>query len=605
MELTSVVVLLGAAVIAVPIFKRLGLGSVLGYLAAGVVIGPSVLGLFHESESVLGVAELGVVMLLFIIGLELEPARLWALRRAVFGLGLIQVVVCGGLIFLAAWLSGLLAAPAAFIVGIGLALSSTAIVMQILEERGEVNEPYGRNIFAILLFQDLAIVPALAAVALLAPGAAAQDGASVLLNTLAAFGAVAVIVVIGLYLLNPLFRLLAAAEAREIMTAAALLVVLGAATLMHVGGLSMAMGAFLAGVLLSQSTFRHELKADIEPFRGLLLGLFFLGVGMSIDLRLVGQQWMVILAAVVVFMTLKAGSIYAVGRMVGGTHANVTRVAFLLAEGGEFAFVLFATAAGSGLFDETTRGVLNATVIVSMALTPLMALAMDRLTRGETISFDGIEQADGLSGTALVIGFGRFGQVASQALLANGTDVSIIDNDTDMIRAAAQFGFKIYYGDGTRLDVLRASGASEARIVAVCVDKRDAADQIVEIVKAEFPLAKLLVRSFDRGHTLSLLGAGVDFEIRETFESAMVFGRAALLALDVEEEAADEILEGVRKRDAARLELQIAEGIYAGRHLFKPTPTPLTPPRREGQALTEETAAAVRRDKSAAEAAEG
>jgi glutathione-regulated potassium-efflux system protein KefB len=406
--------------------------------------------------------------------------------------------------------------------------------------------------------------------------------------------AVAGVVAVVRYLLNPIFRLLAAAKAREVMTAAALLVVLGAALAMEVGGLSMAMGAFIAGVLLSESSFRHQLEADVEPFRGLLLGLFFVGVGMSLDLSLIARAWPLIAAVVIAFMAIKVAMAYAAARVFRVAHADALKIALLLAQGGEFAFVLYTTAAGVGLLDAETAGLLSAAVIVSMALTPLVPMLARRLLPAEGPSLDGIDVADGLSGTALLIGFGRFGQVASQALLSRGFDVSIIDADTEMIRAASRFGFKIYYGDGTRLDVLRAAGAAGAKIIAVCIDNREAANKIVAIVKAEFPLGRVLVRSFDRGHTLDLVAAGVDYEIRETFESAMRFGEAALVALGVPPEEAAETLADVRRRDAERLQLQMTGGLQAGRDLMRgnePQPTPLAPVRREAKPLTAETAA--------------
>ncbi len=340
------------------------------------------------------------------------------------------------------------------------------------------------------------------------------------------------------------------------------------------------------------SSFRHELEADIEPFRGLLLGLFFIGVGMSLDLALIGRSWALILAAVAGFMVVKAIGVYAVARVFRSAHADALRIALMLAQGGEFGFVLYATATSDGVFTPDITALLNAVVIVSMALTPLAPILLRRILPADRQSFEGIETADGLSAAALVIGFGRFGQVASQALLARGVEVSIIDSDTEMIRSAARFGFKIYYGDGTRLDVLRAAGAEGARIIAVCIDNRQAVDKAVEIIKAEFPLARVLARSFDRGHSLSLIGAGVDYEIRETLESAMKFGEAALIALGIPPDEAAETVDGVRKRDADRFKVQMAEGIYAGRDLIKtgPAPTPLSQPKHAAQPLSEETA---------------
>lgn len=590
-DLIPAVALLGAGVVAVPLFRRAGLGSVLGYLAAGIVIGPFGIGLFQDPQSILSIAELGVVMLLFIIGLELKPSRLWSLRHQIFGLGLAQVVVCGGLLAGAGIAAGL-DQRIAIVAAMGLALSSTAVVMQILEERGETTEPHGQKTFSILLLQDLAIVPFLAAVAFLAPVAAEADANSRWVEIAMALVAIAAVVAVGRWLLNPMFRFFAATGAREVMTAAALLVVLGAALTMQIGGLSMAMGAFLAGVLLSESTFRHQLEADIEPFRGLLLGLFFLGVGMSLDLSVVATQWPIILATVAVFLVLKMAGIYTIARLFRSDNSEAIRLAMLLAQGGEFAFVLFAAASGAGILDGGTAAILNAAVIVSMALTPLAPLLVGRILPDKRQSFDGIEAADGLTGTVLLIGFGRFGQMVSQPLLSRGTDVSIIDNNTEMIRAAARFGFKIYYGDGTRLDVLRAAGAETAKIIAVCVDRRETANKIVELAKAEFPLARLLVRAYDRGHALDLISAGVDVQVRETVESAIAFGAAALRQLGVPDEEAEEIIAGVRERDAERLKLQQVEGIFGGIGILKtqPKPTPLTAPKRESQPLSPETA---------------
>ncbi len=591
-DLFHVVALLGAGVVAVPIFKRIGLGAVIGYLVAGVAIGPFGLKLFTDPEGILGVAQLGVVMLLFVIGLELKPTRLWALRRDIFGLGAAQVIACGGLIAVAGLAFGVDPAVA-LVAAMGLSLSSTAIVMQILEEQGETAETHGRKIFSILLLQDLAIVPFLALEAFLAPIAPEASGVSRWLQAGLAIGVVLGVIAIGRYLLNPIFTIFAATKAREVMTAAALLVVLGAALAMQASGLSMAMGAFLAGVLLSESSFRHQLEADIEPFRGLLLGLFFLGVGMSIDLSLIASAWLDILLVLVGFMALKSAGVYAVARVFRNTHADAVRMALLLAQGGEFAFVLYASATTSGIFSPQTTALLNAAVVLSMALTPLAPYLIRWLIKPEEASLDGIEVADGLSATVLVIGFGRFGQVASQALLARGIDVIIIDADTEMIRVAARFGFQIYYGDGTRLDVLRAAGAGSAKAIAVCVEKREVADRIVELVRAEFPLTSLLVRSFDRGHSLELLKKGVDYEIRETFESAMKFGEAALLNVGVPADEAVTIIEGVRRRDAERFELQAAGGINAGRDLFRgtrPVPAPLIKPKRESRPLSAQTA---------------
>ncbi len=560
-QLVQVVALLGAGVVTVPIFRRLGLGSVLGYFAAGLAIGPFGLGLFSDPESILHVAELGVIMLLFIIGLEMQPARLWALRGQIFELGIAHVAVCAALLTAAGMAVFGFSGPAAFVAGAGFVLSSTAAVTQMLDERGEMSTPDGQKTISILLLEDLAIVPLLALVAFIAPRVEDADLQSRLIQMGYAVGAVVGIVVAGRFLLNPMFRLLAAARAREVMTAAALLVVLGAALLMQIGGLSMAMGAFLAGVLLSESSFRNQLEADIEPFRGLLLGLFFLAVGMSLDVDVIARAWPMILAVTAVYILASAIGIYGVAIAFGASQREAINRIVMFAQGGEFAFVLYGAALASDIFDRETNAILTAAVILSMALAPFSALALRRLMPPEKPSMEGVELAHGLSGTALIIGFGRFGQVVSQGLLARGCSISIIETDVEMIRAASDFGFLVHYGDGTRLDILHASGAGRANMILVCVDKRETSDRIVELIQSEFPLAKLLVRAWDRGHAIDLINKNVDFQIRDTFESALVFGQAALENLGVSEDEAAEIISDVRRRDLERLDIQVAGGI--------------------------------------------
>ncbi len=593
-ELFYVVALLGAGVVAVPIFKRIGLGSILGYLSAGLAIGPFGLGIFSESEAILHIAELGVVMFLFIIGLEMQPSRLWGLRREIFGLGALQVGVCAVLLT-GIGLAGGFSVAQSFVAGAGFVLTSTAIVMQLLEERGEIALPKGQRMVSILLLEDLAIVPLLALVAFLAPGGAETTLAERLRDVATGVGAIVALVLAGRYLLNPLFRILADAHAREVMTAAALLVVLGSALLMEMSGLSMAMGAFLAGVLLSESTFRHQLEADIEPFRGVLLGLFFLAVGMALDLGVVAANWQLVAAYVVAYMAAKAVGIYAVARVLRAPHREALERAVVMAQGGEFAFVLYSSAAAVGIIDGRNNAILTAIIIISMVLTPLAIIALKRLTRDDSQSLEGVEVAEGLTGSVLVIGFGRFGQIASQPLLLRGVDVSIIDNDVEMIQAAADFGFKVYYGDGTRLDILHAAGVGHARAVLICVDKAETAVRIAGLVKAEFPLVTVMARAFDRGTALQLMQADVDYQIRETFESALVFGGSTLQALGVEPEDAAEVIEDVRRRDAARLEMQMTGDIRDGAIFLKgniatPVPAPVAQPRSAGRALNEETA---------------
>ena len=599
MGLGHAVGLLAVAVAAVPLFKRFKLGAVLGYLAAGLIIGPFGIGMIEDAEAVLHVAELGVVMFLFIIGLEMRPARLWSLRNDIFGVGAAQVIVCATLLTAAVAAFGL---PwyVALIIGSGFALSSTAIVMQILEERNENNETDGQRVISILLFEDLAIVPLLAMVAVLAGiyGTTIEDPQPIWMTVGLALAAVAAVYVIGKWALNPVFRILARYGGREVMTAGALLVVLGSAWAMDIGGLSMAMGAFLAGVLLSESSFRNQLEADVEPFRGILLGLFFLSVGMSLDLGVVIQDWRIVLAAVFASMAAKMIGVYAVARIMKAPHDEALKRAALMGEGGEFGFVLYGAALAAGLFDARTAAIASAVVIVSMAVTPLRVMIADRLRSRQAVSMEGVEEARNLKERVLIIGFGRFAQVVSQPLLARDVDVSIIDHDVEMIQAAGNFGFKVYFGDGSRLDVLRASGAAKAETILVCVDKPEVADRIVELVKAEFPLTKLFVRAYDRGHSLRLIEAGVEYHIRETFESALKFGEQVLIDLGFNGEDVAETIEDVRRRDAERLILQTTGGITAGRGLMRgnavtPTPEPYVRPKRESRALNEEAAEAL------------
>ncbi|PPC07969.1 monovalent cation:proton antiporter-2 (CPA2) family protein [Acinetobacter pittii] len=594
-SLVAPVVLLAAAVIAVPIFKRIGLGSVLGYLIAGLIIGPFGFAFFQDSTAILHIAELGIVMYLFVIGLEMQPSHLWSLRREIFGLGTLQIIICAlaltgvGLLFGFTW-------QVAFIGAAGFVLTSTAIVMQLLGDRGDLTQPRGQKIVAILLFEDLLIVPLLAIVAFMAPNHVVESTSVRLENIGIGLIAIAGLIAAGYWLLNPLFRLLAAAKAREVMTAAALLVVLGAALLMQVSGLSMAMGAFLAGVLLSESTFRHQIEADIEPFRGILLGLFFLGVGMSLDLSVVAQNWQLIVSGVVALMFVKALMIYIVARVTKSPHTEALDRALLMAQGGEFAFVLFSAALSAQVIDSTVKSNLTAIVVLSMVLTPIVGIIFKRFTQAKTkVSLENINIAEGLSGSVLMIGFGRFGQVTSQLLLARGVDVTIIDNNTDMIRNAEKFGFKIYYGDGCRLDILHASGAATAQAIVVCVDSKETTNRIVELVTHEFPLAKLLVRSYDREHSLHLVKQKVDFMIRETFESAIKFGGVILQELGVDEDEVERITEEIRDLDNERFETEIAaDDVNAGvgmqyTHTHHPRPTaPLIRPKQEGRILNKE-----------------
>lgn len=579
-ELVRVVTLLAAAVIAVPLFKRLGLGSVLGYLAAGLIIGPFGLKFFDDPQAIIHVAELGVVMFLFVIGLEMKPSHLWNLRRQIFGLGSMQVILAAamltfvGIAFGFPW-------QVAFVSASGFVLTSTAIVMQVLGERHELATPQGQSMVSILLFEDLLIVPLLAVVAFMAPTVpTATADTSLWMKLGMAALSLAILVAAGRWLLNPMFGILAKSKAREVMTAAALLVVLGAALLMEWGGLSMAMGAFLAGVLLSESSFRHQLEADIEPFRGLLLGLFFLGVGMALDLNVVAQNWKLIVSGVLALMAAKAAVIYGVARLAKSSHADALERAVLMAQGGEFAFVLFSAAASQGVISGTVNANMTAIVVLSMALTPLFLIIHGRFSRKSGINLEGVESLNGeeaLRGNVLIIGFGRVGQIASQAPIAYGAQISIIDNNPDIIRQADKDGFKVYYGDGAREDILHAAGAENADCILICIDDAHATTRIVEIAKHVCPNTRLIVRAFDREHAFELVKAQADFFVRETFEAAMSIGNEAVKMLGADESQSAEICERVRRIDKERFALEVAGDTFAGRALLLKNAPPKAP----------------------------
>lgn len=573
-----IVTLMGAAVVAVPLFRWLGLGSVLGYFAAGMLVGPSILGIFSDPAAILHFSELGVVMFLFIIGLELRPQKLWTMRGQIFGLGLAQVFGCIALLTLAAMLCFALTPAQAFVAGAGFVMSSTAVIVAMLQERGEMASDEGQKNVSILLFEDLMIVPLLAIVAFLSPLENGGGGAQAVLVSL---GALLLLVLAGRYLLDPFFSLIARARTREVLSAGALLVVLGSALLMEAAGLSMAMGSFIAGVMLSGSSYRHQIESDIEPFRGLLMGLFFLAVGMSLDLGVVLGEWPLLLAMLAVFVIVKALGIYAVARLFGAGRQTALRRTSIFAQGGEFAFVLYAAAAGGGVLSARENAILSTVIILSMALMPLILIVVDRVLTVET-SLEGVDPAVGLKGQVLMIGFGRFGQIASQLLLLRGIEVSIIESSPDRIREAERFGFKIYYGDGTRLDILRSSGAGEAEVIMICTDDRRATSHIAELILAEFPMAKVLARSYDRSHTLKLRRMGVDFDIRETVESAYLMGGEGLRALGASEEDIREGMEEIRNRDEERLALQEQGGLLPLNDALDKvlTPEPLSRVRR-------------------------
>ncbi|QGM80292.1 monovalent cation:proton antiporter-2 (CPA2) family protein [Otariodibacter oris] len=540
-QLVGVVTLLTAAVVAVPLFKRLGLGSVLGYLVAGLVIGPFGIGLFSDSESIIHIAEFGVVMFLFIIGLEMKPSHIWGLRKHIFCVGAFQILIVGSAVVSLGILAGF-AWEVAFIAGAGFTLTSTAIVMQELSDRGDMTSQRSQKIVSILLFEDLMIVPLLAFVAFLSPYHISSD--EPVWMTLGIAGvSIALLVVAGLWLLNPLFKMLAKTKIREIMTAAALLVVLGSALLMELGGLSMAMGAFLAGVLLSESSFRHQLEADIEPFRGLLLGLFFLSVGMSLDLSVVFNNWILVLLGVPTFMFTKSFCVYVVARLTRNSHAIAVDRAFIMCQGGEFGFVLFSTAAAQGLIDENMQASMTAIVVLSMALTPLCLAAYKKYVIPKVARVAKAPEADHIDEQhpTIIIGLGRFGQVVNHLLMMTGYHPTVIDKNAALVAGMKKRGIKSYYGDASRPELLHAAGIEGAELLIVAIDDKKQALQIVELARKLNPQLKIIARAYDRLHVFDLFKVGADVQVRETFDSALRTGKKALEAMGMDKEIVDEV----------------------------------------------------------------
>lgn len=565
--LTSAGIFMAATVAVVPLFKRLGLGTVLGYLAAGTIIGPYGLDFISDAESILTVAEFGVVLLLFVIGLELKPQRLWRMRSEIFGLGMSQVMLTGVVIAGFSMMFGLTSATA-WIVGFALALSSTAFALQILEESGTRSTVFGRRAFSILLFQDLAIVPLLGLVAVLSP-TATQDGIEWL--EIAKMLAVVVGFIFGgRLLLKPAFRLMANTGSREVFGAAALLLVVGAALLMDAVGLSMALGAFLGGVLLAESEFRHQIEADIEPFRALLLSLFFMSVGMLVDWPLVFARFFDVMGIMLALLVIKFLIIFGLCRLFRSDSKDSLRIAGLLPQGGEFAFVIFTAAQGAALLNEEQSSLLTAAVTLSMAATPLVGLIADKLVTRmpDQLSMDGVrhvEHAD--QHRVIVAGFGRIGQIVTQLMMARGIEVTAIDNNPERIRMAEKFGNQVYYGDIKRMDVLRAAGAEEADLVFVSMNSQRDCNTLVAMIRASFPKLRILVRAYDRIHALELLDIGADFVVRETFESSVKLGLEGLRLLDTDEEVLESIGEEFRTRDQERLMAQRSGDIFAKRDI--------------------------------------
>jgi glutathione-regulated potassium-efflux system protein KefC len=547
--LRDALVYLGAAVVCVPLAKRLGLGSVLGYLIAGCVIGPWGLAFVTHVESILRFAEFGVVLMLFLIGLELDVKRLVELRATVFGGGALQMAVCGMLLGAALLLAGL-DWRGAIVAGLALAMSSTAIALQTMSERNLLTAPVGRGAFAVLLFQDIAAIPLIALVPLLGGVPGGEPGWQLALKGL---GAIVVVVLIGRVLTQPIFRLIAAANVREVFTAFALLLVFGIAELMSLAGLSMALGAFLAGVLLASSEYRHALETDIAPFKGLLLGLFFIAVGMSIDFGLVASRPVQLALLVTGLLLIKAVALAAIAPRLEVAEQQRWLFAALLAQAGEFAFVVFGIARSSRVLSDEWDALLTAAVALSMASTPLLLLLHDRVLARKTRIERAADVIDDNSAPVIIAGAGRYGQIIARLLYAHGVRVTVLDHDPDQIDLLRRFGFKVFYGDATRLDLLRAAGAVNARLLVVAIDDVEESLDLVDLVRSEFPQLTIVARARNVRHWLELADRGVTLAERETFESALRSGRQALEVLGLAPFDAREIADRFRRANLATL----------------------------------------------------
>jgi len=521
-----------AAVLAVPLSKRLGFGAVLGYLLAGVVIGPWGLGLIREAKDILHFAEFGVVLLLFAIGLELNPGRLWAMRKPILGLGAAQVIATA-VILTGTGIAFGLNSSVAVVAAMGLSLSSTAMALQLLNERNLLPTPAGHSGFSVLLFQDIAVIPMLAVIPLLGVNTADEASSFDWLALFQAIGVILLIIVGGRFALRPVLRLIAATGLREVFTAFSLLLVIGTALLMQAVGMSMALGAFLAGVLLAESEYRHALESDIEPFKGLLLGLFFIAVGMSIDFGILLRDPLLIAGLALGLVAIKAIILFALGRVYGLPSRQLPLFALVLSQGGEFAFVLFGVAQASGVFPAAITDTLIVTVALSMLTTPLLMVINDkfivpRLDHTPTPPMDEMEDQ---GHPVIIAGFGRFGQIIGRLLHANGIDATVLEHDPDHIETLRRFRFKVFYGDACRLDLLRAAGADSAKVIVIAIDEREGTLRLAELVRENFPQLKIVARAWDLAHVFELLEEGVCAFERETFEGALRLGEETLKQL--------------------------------------------------------------------------
>jgi glutathione-regulated potassium-efflux system ancillary protein KefC len=551
--LTNTIVYLGAAVVCVPLASRLKLGSVLGYLAAGCLIGPFGLRFVADPEATLRFAEIGVVLMLFVIGLELDPRKLWTMRRSVFGGGALQLFACALVLALGGLALGL-SWQAAVIAGLSLSLSSTAVAMQTMAEKNLLAAPVGRTSFAILLFQDIAAIPLLALVPLLGHAQSAASSSSGWWSAAKVLSAIVLVFVIGHFLTRPILRALARTGLREVFTAFTLLLVLGIALLMDSAGVSMALGAFLAGVLLAGSEYRHALETDIQPFKGLLMGLFFIAVGMRVDFGLFAEKPGMVAVLVLGFQLFKVVTLGVIARPLGVASPQRWLFAALLAQGGEFAFVVFGISRTAGVLSHEWTALLTLSVALSMALTPLFLILHDRLlARAES----GEREADTIEDEqtpVIIAGFGRFGQIVGRLLFASGVKATVLDHDPDQIELLRRFDFKVYYGDATRLDLLHAAGAEHAQVLVVAIDDPDTSVALVEAVREHFPSLGIVARARNVGHWQRLRSLGVAVVERETFEAAVNLGRATLEKLGVRPYEARERADQFRRHNLRSLE---------------------------------------------------
>lgn len=563
-------ILLGAALVAVLLFRKLGLGAVLGYLVAGIVIGPYGLALSGGAEDILGFAEIGIILLLFLVGLELSPRRLWTMRSDIFLFGPLQVILCGGAMFLLIWGVLPFSWQAALVLGLPLGLSSTAQVLPLLQSRGRLKTDYGQKSFSILLFQDLSIVPLLTIIAALSRVPAEPGSASGWLLVLYAVAAMAGLVVAGRYILTPLLRLIGKISERELFIVAGLFTVCASAALMQYIGLSAALGAFIAGVMLAESPYRHELEADIDPFRSILLGLFFLAVGMMLDVDVIMARPVLILGLAASLVLIKIAMIYGLGRLFGLGNFASFLMALLLSQGGEFAFVLFAAAQSALLIAPQAASLFSAVVTISMATTPFLIILASKLaSRHKDQVME--EDMDGAGqSSVIIVGHGRFGQSVAQIMQAGGRSVTIIDIKPEQVERSIAFGRKVFYGDGTRIDLLRRAGADSASAIIFCIDDRDLSAETLTPVRETFPQAMLFVRSYDRAQMLKLMPDRDLHLVRELFESSIALSADALASLGDDPDKIAKIVDEFRKRDMARLYEQFESGnIRAGsRHSF-------------------------------------